>query len=187
MVAKVDEQKAAMVANAMYPAGQADGLADVLFAKFSAGVGAILVHGVGIASGLARQGFQVRGNSAWDGVPVKAGRVRVTALERWLGTSVSPSAPTIGRNAMSKFHTGAMSAAAVAALLFGLGIDQARAADTDTQEQTAPQGKQEDGVIKPPPTGDEGIHTEVPNPNAGPRDEIAPPPQLPGSKNAQPK
>jgi len=102
---------------------------------------------------------------------------------------------------MSKFHTGAMSAAAVAALLFGLGIDQARAADTDTQEQTAPQGKdtpgpddnvqpplaQEDGVIKPPPTGDEGIHTEVPNPNAGPRDEIAPPPQLPGSKNAQPK
>ena len=33
---------------------------------------------------------------------------------------------------MSKFHTGAMSAAAVAALLFGLGIDQARAADTDT-------------------------------------------------------
>src|SRR5690349_19102220 len=134
MVAKVDEQKAAMVANAMYPAGQADGLADVLFAKFSAGVGAILVHGVGIASGLARQGFQVRGNSAWDGVPVKAGRVRVTALERWLGTSVSPSAPTIGRNA-------------------------------DTQEQTAPQGKdapgpddnvqpplaQEDGVIKPPP------------------------------------
>jgi len=102
---------------------------------------------------------------------------------------------------MSKFHTGAMSAAAVAALLFGLGIDQARAADTDTQEQTAPPGKdaagpddnvqsplaQEDGVIKPPPTGDEGIHTEVPNPNAGPRDEIAPPPQLPGSKNAQPK
>jgi len=88
---------------------------------------------------------------------------------------------------MSKFHTGAMSAAAVAALLFGLGIHQARAADTDTQEQTAPQGKQEDGVIKPPPTGDEGIHTEVPNPNAGPRDEIAPPPQLPGNKNAQPK
>lgn len=87
----------------------------------------------------------------------------------------------------NNWETGAMSAAAVAALLFGLGIDQARAADTDTQEQTAPQGKQEDGVIKPPPTGDEGIHTEVPNPNAGPRDEIAPPPQLPGSKNAQPK
>src|SRR5690349_12364600 len=73
MVAKVDEQKAAMVANAMYPAGQADGLADVLFAKFSASVGAILVHGVGIASGLARQGFQVRGNSAWDGVPCQGG------------------------------------------------------------------------------------------------------------------
>ena len=104
---------------------------------------------------------------------------------------------------MTKFHTGAMSAAAVAALLVGLGIDQARAAtaDTKTQEQAAPQGKdapgpddnvqpplaQEDGVIKPPPTGDEGIHTEVPNPNAGPRDEITPPPLFPGGENAQPK
>jgi hypothetical protein len=101
----------------------------------------------------------------------------------------------------NNWETGAMSAAAVAALLFDLGIDQKRAAGTDTQEQTAPQGKdapgpddnvqpplaQEDGVIKTPPTGDEGIHTEVPNPNAGPRDEIAPPPQLPGAENAQPK
>src|SRR5262245_58380517 len=38
-------------------------------------------------------------------------------------------------------------------------------------------------VIKPPPTGDESIHTEVPNPNAGPRDEISPPPQMPGGEN----
>src|ERR1041384_2524107 len=67
----------------------------------------------------------------------------------------------------------------LAALLFGFAPNQARAAagDTDTQhQQTSPQGKdapgaedngqppmaQEDGVIKPPPTGDEGIHTEVP-------------------------
>jgi hypothetical protein len=100
---------------------------------------------------------------------------------------------------MSKPHTGALTAVAVAALLFGL--DQAfAAAGTDTQQQAAPQGKdapgaddngqaplaQQDGVIKPPPTGDEGIHTEVPNPNAGPRDEIAPPPQMPGAQNAEP-
>jgi hypothetical protein len=41
---------------------------------------------------------------------------------------------------MTKFHTGAMSAAAVAALLVRLGIDQARAAtaDTETQKQAAP-------------------------------------------------
>jgi hypothetical protein len=101
---------------------------------------------------------------------------------------------------MSKPHTGALTAVAVAALLFGL--DQAfAAAGTDTQQQAAPQGKdapgaddngqaplaQQDGVIKPPPTGDEGIHTEVPNPNAGPRDEIAPPPQMPGAQNPEPK
>ena len=106
---------------------------------------------------------------------------------------------------MSKFHSRGLTAAAgLAALLFGFVPNQARAAagDTDTQhQQTSPQGKdapgaedngqppmaQEDGVIKPPPTGDEGIHTEVPNPNAGPRDEIAPPPQLPGGEKVEPK
>jgi hypothetical protein len=104
---------------------------------------------------------------------------------------------------MSKFHTSALTAAALAALLFGVALDQACAAPatTETEQQAAPQGKdapgtedngqpplaQQDGVIKPPPTGDEGIHTQVPNPNAGPRDEIAPPPQLPGGENAEPK
>jgi hypothetical protein len=38
---------------------------------------------------------------------------------------------------MTKFHTGAMSAAAVAALLLGLGIDQARAATADTENARA--------------------------------------------------
>ena len=101
---------------------------------------------------------------------------------------------------MSKLHTGALTAAAVATLLFGSGFDQA-AAGTGTQQQAAAQSKdapgaddngqaplaQQDGVIKPPPTGDEGIHTEVPNPNAGPRDEISPSPQMPGGENAEPK
>jgi hypothetical protein len=94
---------------------------------------------------------------------------------------------------MSKLHTGALTAVAVAAVLFGL--DQAcAAAGTDTQQQAAPQSKdapgaddnplaplaQQDGVIRPPPTGDESIHT-------GPRDEISPPPQMPGGENAEPK
>jgi hypothetical protein len=92
---------------------------------------------------------------------------------------------------MSKLYT-ALMAAAIAALLFGLDLASAAPAGTDTQQQAAPQGKdapgaddngqaplaQQDGVIKPPPTGDEGIHTEVPNPNAGPRDEISPPPKM---------
>jgi len=66
---------------------------------------------------------------------------------------------------MSKLHTGALTAAAVATLLFGSGFDQAcAAAGTGTQQQAAAQSKdapgaddngqaplaQQDGVIKPP-------------------------------------
>ncbi len=45
MVAKVDEQQAAMVADAVNPAGKADGLADVGLAKSGTGVAAVTVHG----------------------------------------------------------------------------------------------------------------------------------------------
>ena len=43
------------------------------------------------------------------------------------------------------------------------------------------------GVIKPPQTGDEGIYTQAPNPNAGTEEEVIPPPGSPGSEhpNAQ--
>jgi hypothetical protein len=50
---------------------------------------------------------------------------------------------------MSKFHTGALTAAAgLAALLSGLALDLASAAPagTDTQEQAAPQGKDPPGA-----------------------------------------
>ena len=96
---------------------------------------------------------------------------------------------------MSKLHTGALTAAAVATLLFGSGFDQA-AAGTGTQQQAAAQSKDAPGADdngqaplaqQEAPTGDEGIHTEVPNPNAGPRDEISPSPQMPGGENAEPK
>mgnify|MGYP006150839021 CR=1 FL=1 len=44
MVAQVDEQHAAVIALAMDPARQADGLADIGGAKLGASVGAIGVH-----------------------------------------------------------------------------------------------------------------------------------------------
>ena len=62
-------------------------------------------------------------------------------------------------------------------------------------EKTVPQGKdppgvddeqpaapltEHNGVIKPPPIGDEEIHTDVPNPDAGHDEEVIPPPGTPG-------
>jgi hypothetical protein len=35
------------------------------------------------------------------------------------------------------------------------------------------------GVIEPPDIGDEGIHTEVPSPDAGHEEEVIPPSELP--------
>jgi hypothetical protein len=46
MVAQVDEQHTAMVANAMAPAGQADRLADMAVAERAAGVGPVTMHGI---------------------------------------------------------------------------------------------------------------------------------------------
>ena len=45
MVAQVDEQHAAMVADAMAPAGEPDGLADIALAERAAGMGAVTMHG----------------------------------------------------------------------------------------------------------------------------------------------
>ncbi len=44
MVAQVDEQHAAVVADAVAPAGEPRLLADVAFAQLAAGMGAIAVH-----------------------------------------------------------------------------------------------------------------------------------------------
>ena len=45
MVAQIDEQHAAMVADAMAPAGQADRLVDVAVAERAAGMGPVTMHG----------------------------------------------------------------------------------------------------------------------------------------------
>src|SRR6476620_8317191 len=65
----------------------------------------------------------------------------------------------------------------------------------NTVEKTIPQGKdppgtdeeqgaapptEHKGVISPPPVGDEGIYTKVPNPEAGHDKEVIPPPGSPG-------
>jgi hypothetical protein len=78
---------------------------------------------------------------------------------------------------------------ALALLAPPLGLDSGHAAEP---EQTAPQGEdppgpdnsavksvppaEHKGVIPPPDIGDEGIHTDVPNPDAGHDQEVIPPP-----------
>ena len=50
---------------------------------------------------------------------------------------------------------------------------------TDEEQRTAPPAEHK-GVIPPPPMGDEGIYTKVPNPEAGHDKEVIPPPDSPG-------
>jgi hypothetical protein len=54
MIAQVDEQKTAVIADAVAPAGQPDLLADVGFAQDAAGVGAVAMHDDERASMLSR-------------------------------------------------------------------------------------------------------------------------------------
>ena len=58
----------------------------------------------------------------------------------------------------------------------------------DDDAQSAPTTTHE-GVITPPKTGDEGIYTQAPNPNAGTNEEVIPPPGTPGSEqpNVEPR
>jgi hypothetical protein len=58
--------------------------------------------------------------------------------------------------------------------------------DNETQSNTTTKHK---GVIKPPQTGDQGIYTQVPSPNAGTKEEVIPPPGTPGSEhpNVEPR
>ena len=55
------------------------------------------------------------------------------------------------------------------------------------EKHTAPPAEHK-GVITPPPTGDEDIYTEVPNPDAGHEMEVIPPPETPGAgPNVEPR
>jgi hypothetical protein len=57
---------------------------------------------------------------------------------------------------------------------------------TVEEQQTAPPAEHK-GVIPPPPMGDEGIYTKVPNPEAGHDKEVIPPPGPGGNPNVEPQ
>ena len=57
-----------------------------------------------------------------------------------------------------------------------------------TSASQAPPPVEHKGVITPPQIGDEGIHTEVPNPDAGHDEEVIPPPGTPdGEPDVDPR
>jgi hypothetical protein len=80
---------------------------------------------------------------------------------------------------------------ATLALIAPSGFEASFASATDAPEKTVPQGQDPPGaengeqpsprtehkeVIPPPPTGDEDIYTQAPNPEAGHEEEVIPPP-----------
>ena len=74
MIAQIDEQHSAMVANAVTPPGQPSFVAGVRFAKLSAAVRTITMHDVFLCSKKGKAGAQTRdwrGKAHSGGVPVK--------------------------------------------------------------------------------------------------------------------
>ena len=55
-------------------------------------------------------------------------------------------------------------------------------ATDDGAPQQIPPPAEHKGVIPPPPTGDEGIYTDAPNPEAGHEKEVIPPPDTPSEE-----
>ena len=98
MVAQVDEQQIAMVALAMDPARQADGLAGLFGAELAAGVGAVGVHGIALGpwrqtraetpvSDTARAGLSSRGSTALPCLRQNGchfASLRATDIMRWI-------------------------------------------------------------------------------------------------------
>ena len=70
VVAQIDEEQAAVVADAMAPAREPDGFADMRGAERAAGVGTIAMH---LGAGFA---FENAGKSAWGAGDVKEARPR---------------------------------------------------------------------------------------------------------------
>jgi hypothetical protein len=101
---------------------------------------------------------------------------------------------------MQKFYATAVVLATLSLVAPQSNITFAASPDaTQVQEKTVPQGKdppgadnedqsnpttEHKGVIKPPKTGDQGIYTQAPNPNAGTKEEVIPPPEHP---NVEPR
>jgi hypothetical protein len=84
VIAQIDEQHAAVVADTVAPAGEADGLAGMLFAKRAAGMGAVAVH----QNLRLDEGGQRRAKSAWGSCFVKA-----SGLDRPVPICTTAAAP----------------------------------------------------------------------------------------------
>jgi len=91
---------------------------------------------------------------------------------------------------MQRFYPTAALCATLA-LVASSAFEASFAGASNTPEKTVPQGQDPPGVdngeqpiphardkevIPPPPIGDEDIHTDVPNPDAGHDEEVIPPP-----------
>src|SRR5262249_57572363 len=75
MIAQVDEQHSAMVADAVAPAGKPHLLADVICAQDAAGMGAVAVHGDDLTLDAARKGT-CAGSLVKNGKAMMAGQRR---------------------------------------------------------------------------------------------------------------
>jgi hypothetical protein len=105
---------------------------------------------------------------------------------------------------MHRFYLSAALLAALALITLNGPVLAASPNDPQTPEKTAPQGTdppgadddaqsspstKREGVITPSKTGDEGIYTHAPKPNAGTEEEVIPAPGTPGSEqpNVEPR
>lgn len=103
-----------------------------------------------------------------------------------------PETQPFARSVVFKLAVGAVLVTAFAIGIPAAAPDRALAAEP---EQTVPQGEdppgadeggadvpppsEHKGIIPPPAIGDEGIHKDVPDPNAGTDEEVIPPSALP--------
>ena len=86
-------------------------------------------------------------------------------LSAWLGSVTSSTAPRADARGMADKT-----------------IPQGEDPPGTDEDQQSPPTAQHKGVIPPPPMGDEGIYTKVPNPEAGHEKEVIPPPGSPGGR-----
>ena len=92
VVAQIDEQQPAMVADAVHPAGEADGLADVVGAERAAGVASVAVHGGNPRCLAAETGLFGARKSARAPALVKAALIARNAVK----DRVEPSRSRVG-------------------------------------------------------------------------------------------
>src|SRR5512143_1088904 len=119
----------------MHPARETDGLADVIAAKLAASMGAIVVHGLGLAPVFGARFAETPRNSAWEPLTCQGGQsCACGTMGRF--TRFSPREPSgTDAKAMSKLQIVGF----LALLLAAATASDVLAASTGTPEKTAPQ------------------------------------------------